>query len=186
MKVKEILTSNGKKITVLDDAFPMHKRIFFENFAIQSRYTNNGEDYKAEFSVASGIPNLVSRFTDADFQNWGLLGHSEYIDSFVQGKSLSNYKIHLLTLANVSVPHTDNAEYTLLYYPNLHWDIRFGGETVFFSEDLTEIEYTSLYVPGRVIIFDGSIPHMGRAPTVLATHPRYTFAMNINETKVMN
>ena len=181
MKIKEIKTSNGKKITVIDDAFSMQKRIFFENFAIHSKYTNKGEDYATEFSNTSGIKNLVSGFTDEDFKNFQLIGNCDYIDSFLVGKVISNYKIHLLTLANVSVPHTDNEQYTFLYYPNLHWDIRFGGETVFYSEDLTEIEYSSLYVPGRVIIFDGSIPHMGRTPTILCTKPRYVFAMNVNE-----
>jgi hypothetical protein len=181
MKVKDIQTSNGKKITVIDDAFPLQKKIFFERFATNSKYTNKGEDYESEFSATSGIKNLISGFTEEDFKNFKLVGNCAYIDSFLNGKVLSNFKIHLLTFANVSVPHTDNSQYTFLLYPNIHWDIRWGGETVFYSEDLTEIEYTSLYVPGRVIIFDGSIPHMGRAPTVLATHPRYTFAMNVNE-----
>jgi hypothetical protein len=181
MKVRDIQTSNGKKITVIDDAFSLQKKIFFENFAINSKYTNSGEDYVTDFSLSSGVRNLVSRFTEEDFKNLGLIGNCEYIDLFLKDKVLSTYKIHLLTLANVSVPHTDNSQYTFLLYPNVHWDVRWGGETVFYSEDLTEIEYTSLYVPGRVIIFDGSIPHMGRAPTVLATHPRYTFAMSVNE-----
>ncbi len=31
--------------------------------------------------------------------------------------------------------------------------------------------------PGRLVIFDGAIPHAGRPPTRICFAPRYTYAM---------
>jgi hypothetical protein len=179
MNIKNIKTSTEKEIIVIDNAFSMGFRSHAEGFICSSSFKNEGCDYNTHLSLSSGIYNLCSTYSNEDVKNFGILNQNEYINDFIQNKIITNAKVHLLTVANVSSPHTDSTDYTFLYYPSLYWDVRFGGETVFYSDDLKEIEYSSLYVPGRCIIFNGSIPHMGKAPTVLATKPRYTFALNL-------
>tara|TARA_R100001510_G_scaffold30774_1_gene27483 strand:- start:2174 stop:2656 length:483 start_codon:yes stop_codon:yes gene_type:complete len=54
--------------------------------------------------------------------------------------------------------HSDeDANKTLIYYPNLDWDLNEGGETKFVSDNNTLVSV--LPVPGRIIIFDSKIVH---------------------------
>lgn len=52
---------------------------------------------------------------------------------------------------------------TLVAYVNKEWDIHWGGETVIYSHEL-EILNTVKPVPGRAIIFDSNLPHIGKDP----------------------
>ena len=54
--------------------------------------------------------------------------------------------------------HSDeDANKTLIYYPNLDWDLNEGGETKFVSDNNTLVSV--LPVSGRIIIFDSKIVH---------------------------
>jgi hypothetical protein len=61
---------------------------------------------------------------------------------------------------------------TVIVYLNAAWDPEWGGETVFFDDDL-DARYLVQPRPGRVCIFDGRIPHTGRPPTPKFKHNRY-------------
>lgn len=61
---------------------------------------------------------------------------------------------------------------TVVVYLNHYWDPQFGGETIFFDDDL-DAQRIVQPRPGRVIIFDGRIPHTGRPPTPKFRHNRY-------------
>ena len=54
----------------------------------------------------------------------------------------------------------------------MEWD----GGTVFRTDDLSEVEYLSDYKPGRMILFDSSIPHKIYSSSYNA-HP-YRFTVN--------
>jgi len=65
-----------------------------------------------------------------------------------------------------------------LYYPNLHWEDGWEGETRFFNKhNRDEIVYTSVYKPGRIILFDGEIPH--QIGTQSITGPKYRFTIGV-------
>lgn len=53
--------------------------------------------------------------------------------------------------------------YTFLYYANPHWEIQWGGQTVFYKNEIEQcaVEYT----PNSAILFKGNIPHAGLEPT---------------------
>ncbi len=73
--------------------------------------------------------------------------------------------------------HTYDSSYlSLLYYANSKWDLEWDGGTVFRTDDLSEVEYLSDYKPGRIILFDSSIPHKIYASSYNA-HP-YRFTLN--------
>ena len=44
-------------------------------------------------------------------------------------------------------------------------------------DNLKEIVYTSLFIPGRIILFDGSIPHAIRPQSVKAPKFRFTLSL---------
>ncbi|TQV84258.1 hypothetical protein FKG94_06270 [Exilibacterium tricleocarpae] len=64
--------------------------------------------------------------------------------------------------------HQDNESpgfYTLLYYANPEWHPRFGGETQYYSDDLSQVIHTVLPSPLRLVFFDARIPHFGSPPS---------------------
>ena len=71
---------------------------------------------------------------------------------------------------------------TMLIYPNIEWKSNYGGETVFYEEDRTEMVYLNPYVPGRICIFDGSIPHCAKPQALIG--PKYRFTIACKFTKI--
>ena len=72
---------------------------------------------------------------------------------------------------------------TMLIYPNLEWGSNHGGETVFYEEDKTEMVYLNPYVPGRICIFDGSIPHCAKPQALVGAKYRFTIACKFVKSK---
>tara|TARA_B000000609_G_scaffold152870_1_gene140770 strand:- start:1226 stop:1765 length:540 start_codon:yes stop_codon:yes gene_type:complete len=64
---------------------------------------------------------------------------------------------------------------TIIFYTNDQWHRDWGGETVFYEGD--EIFKSVLPRPGRIVSFDGRIPHSGRPPVTPAHRPRYITVM---------
>ncbi len=61
--------------------------------------------------------------------------------------------------------HTDSAannSFTSVYYPHDRWSPNWGGETVFFNKEETDI-IRSIYPKGnRLVMFPGTVPHVAR------------------------
>lgn len=61
--------------------------------------------------------------------------------------------------------HTDSRRpdsYTAIYYPNDHWEPDWGGETIFFNTAKTDIVGAVYPKPNRLVMFNGTIPHVAR------------------------
>lgn len=183
MKVMEIQTVNinNKKIYIFDDVFSYHERTHFFHFLSNSLYKCTGNTSK------SGPPDsmvaMQSAFSNEDFINFGLFDNlPEEIK-----KIISNYKAtrYYSLITNWSVTnrfHVDRpSDLTFLYYANLKWDYDWGGETLFSNDKITEIVYTSMYKPGRIVIFDSSIPHRPIPTTSNCPNMRYTFVTNLTK-----
>ena len=65
---------------------------------------------------------------------------------------------------------------TALWYICPEWNLEWGGETLFFNDQGDAIVAVTPK-PGRLVIFDGAIVHVGRPPNRIATQTRYTFAI---------
>lgn len=69
-------------------------------------------------------------------------------------------------------------ELTALWYLAPEWDVEWGGETLFYDrKDDCAVAVTPK--PGRLVIFDGAIKHVGRPPNRVCIAPRYTFAVKL-------
>ena len=65
-----------------------------------------------------------------------------------------------------------------MYYVNLDWEDGWYGETMFYNpNDLDEIVFTSAYKPGRIILFDGNIPHAIRPQSIKG--PKYRMTLTV-------
>lgn len=109
-------------------------------------------------------------------------------DKSVKITPISSY-INYSTFADVDLPHVDSIDlsetlsiktYTFLLYGNNKWDVDWSGETKFYTSDLSEIAYSSIFKPGRAILFDGTIPHSAVPPSRLSNEPRYTFVIKLD------
>ena len=75
--------------------------------------------------------------------------------------------------------HVDNVSpknRTVMFYLNDEWNRDWGGETIFYDLN-DEITKAVLPKPGRVVSFDGRIPHSARPPLTAAHRPRYITVM---------
>lgn len=72
----------------------------------------------------------------------------------------------------------DRRELTALWFISTHWDPEWGGETMFFDASGDALFCVSPK-SGRLVIFDGAIPHAGRPPSRICYAPRYSFAIKL-------
>ena len=73
-------------------------------------------------------------------------------------------------------PYFVDDNQTVIVYLNPGWDANWGGETIFFDDDLDARKLVQPR-PGRVVMFDGRIPHTGRPPTPKFAHNRYILSL---------
>lgn len=171
-----ITTKSNKIIHVFDGLFSYQTRTLLHRYMINSKYQPIGYDndileYKSDITT-------ISLYTEQDVFNMNFYSNSEseIILPYLNGYVTNSISVNMCTHADKYRIHMDAADgLTLLYYANLKWDIDWGGETMFFDEELQDVEFTSIYKPGRVVLFDSSIPHIARTPTVIAPYYRFTF-----------
>lgn len=97
--------------------------------------------------------------------------------TFLHGHRLVRCYANALSFGSEGTLHTDSTSpgsFTTLYYPHFEWAPNWGGETVFFTPDKTDI-LTAVYPkPNRLITFPGTLPHVARGvsrscPTIRIT-----------------
>lgn len=79
----------------------------------------------------------------------------------------------------IHADHSGAGHYTVLYYANEEWDANWSGETVFYNESRDEIRTSVFPKPGRIVSFDGRIPHVAREPNRICPVVRYTIAIKL-------
>jgi hypothetical protein len=112
-----------------------------------------------------------------------LLGMAQpAIDEFRPGRRYRCYRAYcnhasygdMLHIHTDAQPQAD--ELTALWYLARDWRPDWGGETLFYDADHDAVAAVSPR-PGRLVVFDGSIPHAGRPPNRICVAPRYSFAL---------
>jgi hypothetical protein len=177
---KELTVEGDKKIYVFDDVFELAWRRYAYQYVMRSQYTIGWGDTE-ESSEAQHV-YLHSCLSVDELKELGLLKamREPKLRELLAGAEFSKATINLSIPTDTYFAHP-HKNLTLLYYSNIRWQEEWAGETLFYDESVSEIVFASMYKPGRVILFDGSIPHALRPQSRVAPHHRTTVALFFNE-----
>jgi Rps23 Pro-64 3,4-dihydroxylase Tpa1-like proline 4-hydroxylase len=82
------------------------------------------------------------------------------------------------TVTTIHTDHYDKQALTALYFVTPEWEVNWGGELLFFSND-KEIESGLTYKPNRMIIFPSNTPHKVCTVSSSAKSPRLSLAFKL-------
>ena len=106
-------------------------------------------------------------------------------ESYRALRAYTNYAAY----GDVLYMHTDclpdRRDLTALWFLSTSWDPEWGGETMFFDA-AGDAMFCASPKPGRLVLFDGAISHVGRPPSRICYTPRYTFAIKLGPVPVPN
>jgi Rps23 Pro-64 3,4-dihydroxylase Tpa1-like proline 4-hydroxylase len=163
------------KIEVYDDIFTLSERIQFYNFISIS-------NFKVDLDDTNGLSyhqfkNLHSSYCTEDLNNLGffnILGKCPQIVDKLSILNPTKCGMNLSIPFNTQFNNTHPNHLILLYYVNVRWKEEWAGEILFYNDDLNEILFSSPYIPGRILIFDGEIPYKIRTQSFSASHFTFT------------
>jgi len=172
---------NNKQIDVLDGVFPLSFRIAAYDFCRNSLFKIGWSDSIVPERKANDF-FLHSTYSSDDLNNLGILPFLENsaVKELTEGLTLEKSILNLSVSSDVNYVHTHPEKKVVLYYANLDWREGWHGETQFYSENLKNIQFSTPYTPGRVIVFDADIPHTIRPQSSIATQHRFTLALCYN------
>jgi hypothetical protein len=181
MNITEHITKSNKKITVYDGGVEFHHMQKMFDYFTNSMYSVKGYD------ALYRDYQLFSKFNLDDIIRCGFYDTEAFksIDKQynIMNQDVKQIRVNFSNSAERNRIHEDNVGFTILYYGTLKWDIEWGGHTLFMDDNLENVEYTSLYKPGKVVVFDGTIPHMIMTPSIVSEFPRFSLALQIGEIK---
>ena len=178
-KHQRIECEEGKVIDVFDNVFPMRWRDQAYDGVKKSLFRIGwGEDETGEKTRYD--QHIHSIYTPEEFNSTGMLEYITKVPEIqneISKLQLDTIVVNCTTVSDVHLLHTHPSKKVLLYYVNLNWEENFFGETQFWSEDKTSIQFSSPYVPGRLVMFDSTIPHTIRPQSITAPKFRFTMAI---------
>ena len=179
IKSKTINLTNGKRIDLYDDIFTFGERLVlydtFRNCPFFMRGTDDSIiDHQSDITM---VHEVTQDFLNNTRFLKVLSGEPEF------NELITKYKVNS-AIVNVTTPadkyhkHVDIVGgKTLLYYVNMDWNPSFFGETVFVGDRDDDYQFVAPYVPGRIVVFDGEIPHIIRPQIMSGPKYRMTFAI---------
>jgi hypothetical protein len=167
-------------ITVFDNLFTLRDRLEAFEFIKNSYYKIGWTDSSTE--EHSKYAFLHSTYNDDDLLKFNLYSKimNSEIGNLVAGLTRTKAIVNLSVPSDANFIHAHPEKKGILYYANINWQEGWHGETLFFDETRTRIEFASPYTPGRVIVFDSKIPHTIRPQSHIAANYRFTFSMFFN------
>lgn len=93
-------------------------------------------------------------------------------------RAYTNYSAYGDMLYTHSDCPPEKRELTALWFLSKTWEPEWGGETMFFDASGDAL-FCASPKPGRLVLFDGAIPHVGRPPSRICYTPRFTFAIKL-------
>jgi SM-20-related protein len=112
-----------------------------------------------------------------------LFGFWEYLTRGpFKGRTLVRCYANAQAYGSDGTVHTDSKRddsYTAVYYPHAEWHPDWGGETVLFNADRTDILAAIYPKPNRLAVFKGNIPHVARGVSRTCPELRITLMYKI-------
>ena len=166
-------------IEIFDNQVPLSTRTDIQYFCFNSKFSLGWRDRPS--IDEKSIVNTHCSWNLDELNRSGLLPYiGKCIDktSWFTKKQLHLVEVNLVRPDDVYYIHTHPCDYAALYYVNMDWEDGWYGETIFYnSQNLDEVLFTSVYKPGRIILFDGSIPHAIRPQSIKA--PKYRMSLTL-------
>jgi SM-20-related protein len=159
------LSGPGWAFGAYSDAAPGASRYWYKHFAGIVRDGRETGDPRAFDEQLSQQAPPVARMWDK-LRGGVLAGHSLsrcYANGYPSG---SEGGLH--TDSNVA------GHFTTIYYPHAAWHPNFAGETLFFTEDGSDIIAAVYPKPNRLVVFPGVIPHVARGVSRTCAQLRIT------------
>jgi SM-20-related protein len=101
-----------------------------------------------------------------------------------KGHTLIRCYANAQTYGSDGTTHTDSRAdncYTAVYYPHAFWDPSWGGETVLFNADKSDIIAAIYPRPNRLAIFKSNIPHAARGVSRICPELRITLMFKTSD-----
>ena len=172
--------SNGE-VVVIDDLIPLQQQInlYVEACSLPYRLVGSNKYDIQDLKPQKPVSYVDQKWVVENFFTDGIAGFlDDYVPPNVETAYI-NCGIHSES-PDVHVDSSRKGDKTLLYYMNREWKHEWGGETILLGDDAQEIEYITPYKPGRIIIFDSTIPHSARQQSFAAPMYRFTLAIKFN------
>ena len=164
---------NEEEIAIYDDEFTWAQQQYMFEFFMNSKYTFSRIEQNHKEAC------MVSMFSPIDLNRLGLLEniHTQDLLDKINGRTPNQAFVNFDSMVELHFAHTHPGQEVLLYQANLEWRPEWYGETVFYEPDCKEIALMNMYTPGRLIWFDGNIPHSARPPSSVSPFCRFTFSI---------
>jgi len=177
------INSKNYNIKVYDDVLPLLNRYSLYEYIKKSHFQIGWEDTgEIEYS---NFKYLHSLYNNEDLLNLNFINlitnNNSELKLLFTTHTIVKCVVNLSRPMDVYFNHCHHQDKVLLYYANLRWKEEWGGETLFYDDNLRDIFYASAYTPGRIIVFDGKIPHTLRAQASIGTQFRFTFSIFLNK-----
>lgn len=148
------------------------------NFVIKSYFKIGWED--SEETQHRAYPNLHSNYSEEDLKQIKILDPVMEVMN-VNKNQYQRCIVNLTKPMDVNFIHMHPDQIVALYYANISWSPEWGGETLFYEADRKTIGLASPYVPNRLVVFDGKIPHTIKAQNLIGPSYRFTVSLFFNK-----
>jgi len=125
-------------------------------------------------------PNLHSLYSFKDLENTKIIPYLKKFKSIDMDK-YDSCIVNLTKTMDLNFIHTHPNQNVFLLYCNLTWNPEWGGETIFYKNNKTDILKTSSYISNKAIFFDGEIPHTIKTQNILGPVYRFTLSIFFNK-----
>ncbi len=167
-------------VECFDNIIPFHDREDLLDYCANSKFVLGWQD-RTKIENEKHIPCIHSHWSKYDLEKSCIIS---YIDKCIQQtpwftkKFVQSAVLNLTKSDDVHYIHAHQNYHVVVYYVNLDWEDGWYGETMFYNpNDLDEIVFTSAYKPGRIILFDGNIPHAIRPQSIKG--PKYRMTLTV-------
>jgi hypothetical protein len=171
----------SKTVNVYDQVLDHLTRQNLYNYVANSLFRVSG--YDNEFQ-ATRSRQVYSKWTLSDLVNSGFLA-LEPIKNLLtthgldQGR-LRQVRVNASSASEQNHIHSDQEGTTVLYWANMIWDLDWGGHLLIVDESMSDIRDVIAFRPGRLVIMDGSLPHLVSPPTALAEDLRFSLVLQFD------